>query len=322
MENKRKALNLELYKKIYLIRQTEEVIRRHYVEDEMKTPMHMSMGAEAISAGVCHALGKGDKILSSYRSHAAYLSKTGDTDKFFAELYGRQTGTSKGKTGSMHLSSPKDGYLIASAVVGTPIPVALGAAFAGRQKGRKTMVAVFFGDGAVDEGVFWESLNLAALWKLPVIFVCEDNNLAIHTPVSLRHGYRSLPRVVSRFECNVLSSDTTDVEKIYLMTRRAIELNRGNGKPAFLHLRYYRYLEHVGVNEDFDAGYRSRKEFEKWLKKDPVASQRKKLLAAGVDADKLNILESHIDKRIEKSVFRARRAPFPRKEELFKDVYA
>src|SRR3989344_5622446 len=172
----RKVLNLELYRKVYLARKAEEKIILEYPKDEMKTPMHMSMGEEAIVAGVCQALGLNSQVLSSYRSHAVYLIQTGETEKFFGELYGKATGPAQGKAGSMHLSSPEHGYLGASAVVATQIPVAVGAAFANKKLGKKIMTAVFFGDGALDEGVFWESLNMACLWKVPVIFICEDND--------------------------------------------------------------------------------------------------------------------------------------------------
>src|SRR3989344_4348540 len=145
----RKVLNLELYRKVYLARKVEEKIILEYPKDEMKTPMHMSMGEEAIVAGVCQALGLDSHVLSSYRSHAIYLSKTGETEKFFGELCGKATGPAKGKAGSMHLSSPEKGYVTSSAVVGTQIPVAVGVAFANKRLKRKANTAEFFGDGAM-----------------------------------------------------------------------------------------------------------------------------------------------------------------------------
>ncbi len=317
-----REINLALYKKVYLIRKAEEKIREHYYEDEMKTPMHMSMGEEAIAVGVCHALKAEDQIFGTYRSHAIYLAKTGDTDNFFAEMYGKGTSLQKGKGGSMHLCAPESGFMGTSAIVGSIIPVAVGAAFANKRNGNGKVVAVFFGDGATDEGDFWESLNVACLMKLPLLFVCEDNGLAVHTPTSKRHGYTSITDIVSEFNCNVFKENTTDVEAIYELTGKAIKLTEETQRPSFLHLKYYRYLEHVGVSEDFDAGYRSRDEFEEWYKVDPVNLQRKKLLESGYNKADIQKIERDIDVQIEKSIKLAQRALFSDINELHKEIYA
>jgi len=316
-----KQLNFALYQKLYLIRRAEDAIRKNYASDAMKTPMHMSAGGEAICAGVCQALRTIDQVIGTYRSHGIYLAKTMETDRFFAEMYGRATGMAKGKAGSMHLTAPSDGLICTSAIVGTTIPVALGAVYANRQMGQDRIVAVFFGDGAIDEGVFWESLNSACSMKLPVLFVCEDNGFAVHVPKRVRHGYRAITEIVSRFECNVFSSESTDAEVIYGLTLKAIQAMRESSQPSFLHLKYYRYLEHVGVNEDFDQGYRDRVEYERWLKVDPVAIQRSKLLQWHSEEDVQNA-ERAIDEQVEASVKRAGAAPFAGREELFEDVLA
>ena len=316
-----KSLNVELYRKMYLIRRAEEKIQEHYLEDEMKTPMHMSMGGEAIVAGVCGALKSEDQILGTYRSHGIYLAKTMETDNFFAEMYGKVTGTSKGKAGSMHLMAPEAGLICTSAIVGSHIPVSIGAAFANKFTGNKKIVAVFFGDGAIDEGVFWESLNFACLKKLPVIFVCEDNGLAIHTPANERHGYNSITDIVCKFDCNVFESDSTDVEVIYKLTKEALKMMQKNGSPCFLYLKYYRYLEHVGVFDDFNSDYRSKVEFDEWFKRDPVHRQRKKLLQTLSENEILD-LEKAIDKQIANSLLFAKKSPFPEYTLAYEDVYA
>ena len=315
-------LNLGLYKKVYLIRKAEEKIQEHYMEDEMKTPMHMSMGEEAIVAGVCQALNAEDQIFGTYRSHGIYLAKTGETDRFFAELYGKETGMAKGKAGSMHLSAPDSNLLGTSAVVATTIPVAVGASFVNKLKNNEKLVVVFFGDGALDEGAFWESLNFACLKELPIIFVCEDNGLAIHSPASDRQGYKSISDIVSKFKCNVFKEETTDPQVIYKLTCNAIQLQRNTHKPCFLHLKYYRYLEHVGINQDFKFGYRSEEEFKRWYEVDPVNLQRKKLLENAYSEKKIKKLERKIDKQIDNSVKLAQKAPFPDGSELFRGVYA
>jgi len=315
-----KDLNRAFYRTMYMIRKVEDTIQAHYLEDEMKTPMHMSMGEEAIAAGVCHALKPGDQVLGSYRSHGIYIAKTQETDKFFAEMYGKVTGTSKGKAGSMHLIAPDAGLVCTSAIVGSSIPVALGVAFANRYFKNDKMTAVFFGDGAIDEGVFWESLNFACLQKLPVLFICEDNGFAVHSHTYERHGYDSIADIVKKFNCNVFQSDSTDVETIYELTKNAIKTTCDNQRPSFLYLKYYRYLEHVGVSEDFKTGYRSRDDFEKWLKVDPVHLQKEKLLKL-IGEDEVVSLEKDVDEQVELSRLKARQADFPPTDTAFEDVY-
>jgi len=312
---------LEIYKTLYLIRGSEELIINHYKENEMKTPMHMSMGEEAIVVAIVAALQKKDLVFGTYRSHALYLAKTGDIDGFFAELYGKVTGSARGKAGSMHLAKPSKNMMLTSAVVGTTIPVAVGAALSNKIQKNNRIVATFFGDGAIDEGVFWESLNFACLKQLPILFVCEDNNLAIHSHIKERQGYRSIEQVVSQFNCLVGSSETTDVFEIYKLTANILEKMKKSGKPAFLHLKYYRYLEHVGVQEDFSSNYRSREEYLRWKKVDPILIARKYLLKTGVKEEEIVIMEKNINLKLQKSINKAKNALYPEETELFTDIY-
>ncbi len=312
---------LEIYKKLYLIRRSEELIVKHYKENEMKTPMHMSMGEEAIVVGVVAALAKKNQVFGTYRSHGLYLAKTGDADKFFAELYGKVTGSARGKVGSMHLSDSSKDMMFTSAVVGTTIPVAVGAALANKFLKNQKVVAAFFGDGAINEGVFWESLNFACLKKLPILFVCEDNNLAIHSPVGERVGFKSLGAVVSQFYCHFEASDTTDVFEIYKKTSEMLKKMKQTGRPGFFHLKYYRYLEHVGTDEDFHFGYRSRREFLKWKRVDPLLIARKYLLSARVKESDIVALENNVDRILTQSLNKAQEASYPTEAELFTDVY-
>ena len=316
-----RPLNVRLYEKMYLIRKAEEAIQEYYPEDDMKTPMHMSMGEEAIVAGVCEALDPEDQVLGTYRSHALYLAKTSETNRFFAEMYGKATGVARGKAGSMHLSSFEHGLLCSSAIVASSIPVALGVAFANKYKNRNKKVVVFFGDGAVDEGSFWESVNFAGLKKLPLLFVCEDNGLAVHTRREDRQGYSSINKVISQFHFNVFEANTTDAEVICNMTSQAIRAMERNKMPCFVRLHYYRCLEHVGISEDFDAGYRSRKEYLGWLKKDPVMLQRKKLCREGISEEEVVAVERRIEQTICGSIELAKRADFGSVSELYEGVY-
>jgi TPP-dependent pyruvate/acetoin dehydrogenase alpha subunit len=321
MDKKRLRLHTELYKKAYLIRRAEQGIIDHYASDAMKTPMHMSMGEEAITSGVCQALKKTDYVLGTYRSHALYLAKTGDPKKFFAEMYGKVTGIADGKAGSMHLSAPEAGYLLGSAIVAASIPVSLGVAYANVARKTGSMTAVFFGDGAIEEGVFWESLNFASLKGLPILFICEDNGLAVHSDLRSRHGYSSIKNIVSRFNCLVFESASTDAEVIYKITMAAIHKVKTLRRPAFLHLKYYRYLGHIGTQEDFNVGYRSRNEFYAWRKVDPVALLRKKLTADGLGEKRITAMERKIETGVERAIREAERAPFPKKNKLYENVF-
>lgn len=333
-EGDRKKLNIELYKKVYRIRRAEQAIAKYYHEDDMKTPMHMSMGEEAITAGVAMALGKKNQVFGYYRSHALYISKSDETDGFFAEMYGKATGVVRGKGGSMHLTAPEHGLLGISAVVASTIAPAIGAAFANKMKKNGKVVASFFGDGAVEEGVAWESLNAACLMKLPVIFVCQDNELAVDVTAKERQGFRSISDVVKAYRCLLLQSDSTDPEVIYGLTVKAMDHVRKTGGPVFMHLKYYRLLQHIGVNNDFDknqatpkggferAGYRSKKEYERGLKNDPVIISRAKLIALHVKEKEIQKIEEAIGRQVERSITLAKKAPFPDKSEARDHVYA
>ena len=316
-----KDINIELYKTMYLIRMSEEKIRDHYPSDKLKTPVHLCIGQEAIVTGVISKLKSTDQVFGTYRNHGIYLAKSGNTDRFFGELFGKKTGEFRGKAGSMHLCAPGSGFMGSSAIVGTTIPLALGCAFVNQQKKNKKLTAVFFGDGAIDEGVFWESINFACLKKLPLFFICEDNDLAIHSKGSDRQGYRSITDIINKFDCHVIQSESTDPELIANLTTKGINHIRENNGPVFFHFKYYRYLEHVGINEDFQFGYRSRDEFESWYAIDPIRLQREKLLANGLNEDSLQKIENKIVAQIDKSILHANLAPFPAEADLYQDVY-
>lgn len=317
-----KAVSVGLYKSLLLARRSEEYIVKHYPENQMRSPMHMSMGQEFVSVAVCSALeGKAD-VFASYRSHAAFLAQTHDTDMFFAELYGRTSGTGEGKGGSMHLAAPDRGHLLSSGVVATQIPVAVGAAFANaRLKTGRTAVA-FFGDGATDAGVFWESMNSASLFRLPVMFVCEDNGFAVDTPRAARHAFESLTEAVRPFGCEVYEDDSGDVESVYLLARHAAETAHRERKPAFLNIKCCRFLEHVGTGEDWHWGYRDKDDtVREWIARDAVTAQRKRLLDCGIKERDITAIEEEIETTVRRSGERAAAAPIPAPERLFAGVF-
>jgi TPP-dependent pyruvate/acetoin dehydrogenase alpha subunit len=281
----------------------------------------MSYGQEATAAGVCAALEDSDQLFASYRSHALYIGKTDDTEMFFAELYGKTTGTARGKSGSMHLALPEKGHYGSSAIVGSQIPLAVGAAYSNKMKKNKAVSCVFFGDGALDEGAFWESLNVSCVMQLPVLFICEDNDFAVHTPVTSRQGYKSIVDVARQFKCDVSSVENGEAEVIFEAASKAVGSMRSSPRPHFLLLKTYRYLEHVGIFEDFDAGYRDKKVFEKWLAQDAIKIQRQKLLDLGVNDVELKQIEKEIAADVQRSVDNAKKAPLPGPEELYRGVY-
>ena len=315
-------LNISLYRKLYLIRRAEEKIQDVYFSDIMKTPVHLSLGEEAIVSGVCGALSENDQVYGTCRGHALYLSRTDDLDAFYGELCGRSTGIAKGKAGSMHISYPDAGFIASSAIVASIVPVALGAAFSIKYNRQDSVVAVFFGDGATEEGVFWETLNMAALHKLPILFICEDNGLAIHAKIKNRQNY-SIPEAARSFGLHVHSDTTTDAEAIYHLASDALKRMHATGVPSLLHLKYHRYLEHVGVNEDYNASYRGEKDdYRHWYEKDPLVLQREKLLDMNVPEETILKIESEIENNINKSLEAAAKAPLPEAGELYTNVYA
>lgn len=317
-----KEEGLTLYRKLLLARLAEEKIREEYFSDDMKTPVHLGIGGEAIPVGVCHSLPAGSKTFGTYRNHALYLTTTEDTDSFFGEMYGKINGVAKGKAGSMHLSSPEHGFVATSAVVGTTIPLAVGAALANAYRKSRDIVAIFFGDGAVEEGVFWESLNFASLKKLRVLFVCEDNGLAIHTPTKERQGFSSIQKAAQAFDCYTEGGDGGHLPEVIQKTRQVLTQMTEVPRPGLLHFTYYRFLEHVGPREDFDAGYRKRPTQEELDKMDPLLQFEKELCRNGCSAVELKEIRKKNIEKIDRSVMEARKKPFPGPQELTMDVYS
>jgi len=316
-----KDLLIDLYKKLLLVRMCEEKIIEEYQHNEMKTPVHLGIGAEAIPVGICSALPSGYKVYGTYRNHGLFLTMTNNTSLFFAELYGKIGGSNKGKAGSMHLSAPECGLLATSAVVSTTIPVAVGTAFAEQYKNTDNFVVVFFGDGAIEEGVFWESLNFAALKKLRIIFVCEDNQLAIHTHSSERQGFKSIKDIANLFDFYTINVPGNDLIELYHSTQRMVESMNKECKPGFIHSKYFRFLEHVGPNEDFNARYRSKPSLEELTDLDPLLRLENELLSSTVNADELQSIKTQIQKKIEEGLLFAKNSPFPSQDQLLVDIY-
>jgi acetoin:2,6-dichlorophenolindophenol oxidoreductase subunit alpha len=311
--------DLRLYKKLYLIRKAEQVIIDNYFDDEMKTPMHMSRGGEHIPVGVISALNDNDQVFSTYRTHAIYLAKTGETDKFFAEMYGKKSGAASGKSGSMHLACPEKGFMSSSAIVASNIPVAVGTAWANKMKNNDRTVVVFFGDGAVDEGVFWESINMACLWRLSILFIYEDNDISVFTSSNERHGYYCISDIIDKFELLAYDYETTRVDKVYRYAKKALYDMREKNKPSFIKFRYHRYLEHVGVNDNNVTNYH-----DDWIinnQSDPVKNFRSIMRNNGIDELKIREAEEEVDSQVDKSLEFAKKSGFSDPSDIYKDVF-
>lgn len=307
-----------LYASLCRIRRVEERVAQVYPTDKIKSPIHLSIGQEAVAVGVCEALRPEDAVFGTYRGHAAYLAKGGDLKAMVAELYGKATGCSRGKGGSMHLVDVAHGVMGTSAVVATTIPVAVGYALALQYAGRPRVTVVFLGDGATEEGGFYESLNLAALKRLPVIFVCENNLYAIHTPLRKRQANPDICGRVKGFGVDVHRFETDDVLEIHRIVSRRVEAIRAGKKgPSFFECMTYRWREHVGPGEDYALGYRDRSELAPWQEKDQV-----RRLAGMLEEKERAAIEAGVDKEIEDAFRFAEESPFPDKSELLDDVFA
>lgn len=306
------------YRSLYRIRRVEEEIAKVYPTDKIKSPVHLSIGQEAVAVGVCEALDAGDVVFGTYRSHAYYLAKGGDLKGMLAELYGKSTGADKGKGGSMHLADVAHGVMGASAVVATTIPHAVGYAYAMKYLGRQAITVSFFGDGATDEGVFYESLNFAALKSVPLIFVCENNSYAIHTHISRRQSRPdNLVQRVKTYGIPAERIEGNDVLKIYERVGMAVQaLRRGEPGPFFFECMTYRWKEHVGPGEDYHLGYRSQNEAEPWVVNDQV-----KCLAELVPPVEGQRIAASVEAEIQEAFAFAEASPFPGHGELFTDVF-
>ena len=313
---------LEIYRKLTLIRQVQEAIIREYYNDEMKTPVHLGIGLEGISTGVSHCLPPNTRSYGQLRNHGQYLSLTSETDNFFGELYGKITGTGGGKAGSMHLSAPEHGLMATSGIVASTISMAVGAGMAAKYMKTSHLAVAMFGDGAVEEGEFWESMNFACLHGLRVLFVCEENNIAVNTFGSDRRGYKSLTETMKGFDCHVLQGDGTDVRSVLEVVSNAIELMITNPKPAFVYFNWFRYLEHVGPRTDFDVGYRPQPTKEQLQEHDPVGKFENYVLSRGLSLNRLQAVRDEIALQIETSIEKARSASYPGEKELFRGVFA
>lgn len=320
----KKNKKIKLYYEMLRIREIEKTIASKYSEWEMRCPIHLSIGQEAIAVGVCENLKKKDKIVTAHRSHAHYLAKGGSLKKMIAELYGKVTGCAKGLGGSMHLIDINKGVFAAVPIVGSTIPIGTGIAWANKLKKRNELVVVFFGDGATEEGVFFESLDFASLHSLPILFICENNEYSVYSHITKRQAQnRSITKISKSFGIKSFQMDGNKIESIFLKTKKIVQQIKKKPKPFLIEFKTFRQLEHCGPNNDDDLGYRSQNYLKFWQKKCPILTYELYLKKNNYLTD-YNI--SKINKKIKNEVINsfnyAKKSKFPKKALLKKYIYA
>lgn len=306
---------LELYRSMLKIRLTEERIARLYPSDKIQSPIHLCTGQESVSAGVSRSLRPEDRLYGTYRGHGLYVARGGDLRKLFAELFGKQTGCAGGRGGSMHLVAPEVGLMGCSAIVASMIPVATGDALASEMQGRPHVIAAVFGEGAIDEGVFFESINFALLKKLPILYVCENNRYAVHSRLGDRRVQTEIYRVGEGLGLPGSRFEGSDAMTVFGKTADALDAIRKGGGPQLLEFMTRRWCEHVGPAMDAEAPYRDPDEAGRLREEDPIRIASAKLLRDGtVTETTLERWRAEIESEIDEAVRYAEESPFPAPE--------
>lgn len=299
------------------IRATEEKIAEIYFTDKVKSPVHLSVGQEAIAAGACMPLQADDVVFSNYRGHAHYIAKGGNLNTMWAELYGKANGHAGGKAGSMHLVDTAVNFMPASAIVASAVSNAVGYALALKMRGSNARVVCFHGEGAADEGVFWESLNFAALKKIPILFICENNGYAIYSKQQNRMAGKSIPERAETFGVASSRADGFSSEAVFSAVSEAMTQLRGSGGPMLIEVNTYRWLDHVGPDDDHPGGYRPHSGLDEARKIDDIPR-----LAAQMEADEVNHLDALVADELAAALAFAEEGEFPKAAALGGHDYA
>ncbi len=311
--------SLEKYRRMQRIRQFEDLAESIHAQGEIPGSLHTYAGQEASGVGACMALRVDDYMVGTHRSHGHPIAKGAKLRPLMAELLGKVTGICKGKGGSMHLSDFSVGSLGETSIVGSGVPVATGAALGSKLQGNDRVALCFFGDGATNEGAFHEGVNLAAVWKLPAIFVCENNCYAVSTPAHAAVPVKDIAERAKAYGMPAIIVDGQDVDAVEAAVAEAVERARTGGGPTLVETKTYRYADHA-VNMGrilLDRGA----EVDEWRKRDPLTLYRAKLLAAGVAADVLDTIEKEVADEVADSLQFARDSAYPEQAEAFDDVF-
>jgi acetoin:2,6-dichlorophenolindophenol oxidoreductase subunit alpha len=317
-----KAQQLEAYRRMQRIRQFEIIGTQLYKEGKIPGAYHASIGQEAAIVGACMALRVDDYIVGTHRSHGHPIGKGARLDRLMAELMGKVTGICRGRGGSMHLADSSVGILGESAIVGGGIPLAAGAALSALVRGTDQVSLSFFGDGASNQGTFHEALNMAAVWKLPVIFYCENNHYAITTSVLSSHGQPDIAKRADAYGMPGVIVDGQDVSAAYEVTHTAVERARAGAGPTLIEAKTYRFDEHqVGLNI-IGEPYRPIAEVQDYIEhRDPVAMFRKLLLSEGCGEETLVLIESEVAQAVDRAVRFAEESALPEAKDVYQNMY-
>lgn len=320
----RRDLTRQLYQTMLRIRLVEEGIAALYAEQQMRCPVHLCIGQEAIAAGVCHFLGREDLVLSTHRAHGHYLAKGGDLPAMLAEMHGKSTGCASGMGGSMHLIDLAAGFLGSAPIVGSTIPIAVGVAFGAALRGERRVVVAFFGEGATEEGAFHEALNFAVLKQLPVLFVCENNLYSVYSPLAVRQpAGREVYRLAEGHGVVSRQGDGNDALAVHSLAYDALRHIRAGRGPAFLELKTYRWREHCGPNYDNSLGYRTEEEFQRWRALCPLTRLgRRGLDDCSFTQTEIDAWTNEVRAEFAEAVQFAKQSPFPQPESMLQSVYA
>jgi pyruvate dehydrogenase E1 component alpha subunit len=317
--------HLQLHRELVRIRRAEATLAERYKRQEMRTPTHFGLGQEAVPVGVCASLRPDDAAYSHHRSHNHFLAKGGSVYRLAAELFGRVTGCSGGRGGSVHLTDRACGFIASSAILGEGLAAATGSAMAFAMDRSDRVAAAFFGDAVAEEGVFYECLGFAALRRLPVLMVCENNGYATESPLSLRQPEGvGIRQRAAAFGIRTLEVDGNDLRAVYAAAAGLVAALRAGGGPALLECRTYRWLEHVGPHFDHDLqrSYRSREEVEAWMARCPVRRSAEWLVANGhAEPAQLEAWEREIQAAVDADIERAFNDPWPDPAALRDNVY-
>lgn len=309
-----------MYKRMLEIRFFEEKVFDLYAQNLVPGTIHLYLGEEAVAVGVCSLLKKDDYITSTHRGHGHCIAKGAELKRTMAEILGKKTGYCKGKGGSMHIADFSIGMLGATAVVGAGLPIAVGAGLSAKLRKTDQVVACFFGEGASNQGTFHESINMASIWKLPVIFVCENNLYAMGTRQSRVMAIENVADRAVAYGIPGVVVDGNDVLAVYEATQRAVERARKGEGPTLIECKTYRHKGHSRVDP---AKYRPKEEVEEWLAKGPIKRFKEKLLQTNTLTEaEIQQIEKEVSAEIEEAVKFAMESPYPAPEEALEDVYA
>lgn len=310
-----------MYRMMLRIRIFEERVADLIEAGEIKCPCHLYIGQEAIATGVCAALVKEDYVWGGHRSHGHYLAKGGDMQAMMAEMYGKSTGCAKGRGGSMHLVAPEVGILGTVPLVAATIPLAVGTGLASKQRDDGRVSVAFFGDGATEEGHFHESVNLAALYRLPVIFVSENNFYSSHLSLLERRAKDNIYMAGEAHGIPGIPLDGNDVSAVHGAATEAVDRARAGRGPTLLECRTFRWRGHVGPAWDMDVGVKRKDELQDWIQKDPVARARLANAEYGVSAENFDQVEQELRDEVEEAVSFARQSPYPDPDEVLHNLF-